>query len=130
MSQYQRNPIPPFAVWNLQSRPPKPNKLGEVWEGKRFFYWLFLRNPASKNFNRTGTIPAAYNKEDNSLHVKEPNDYVGILLNEQMLQLDKDINVEVGNPKRKLMSTRVISNEGMRQETQWPGAMCNPSSQQ
>ena len=98
-----RNPVPSLVVWNLASRPPpldaNPGQPVAAWDQKRFFYWLYLRNPDSKTFDAKAIIRASYNTSGNWIQIDEPNDYVAILLNEKMVDLNKPIIVYPGPTK-------------------------------
>lgn len=121
-----RNPIPPFVVWNLASRPPpldpKTRQKGTVWEQKRFFYWIYLRKPDSTTFDPTAIIQASYSKSDRSIQIDQPNDYIALLLNDMMFlpdKLDKPINIYPGPKDGKTKATviTVERSEKIRQKT-------------
>ena len=104
MSQYDmssqtcrrvRNPIPPFVVWNLASRPLPPTdeetkKAPEGWIRKRSFYWLYLRNSGSMPADYNRIIRASYSSAEKWIQIDEPNEYIVLLLNEAMMSSPLD----------------------------------------
>lgn len=102
-----RDPYPTTVVWDLYWR-PDIEKVVKTWEGRRFWYWLYLRKPESldlrgpiekeqKNPDQKLYQPerVSYNKDQNWLHIPQPNDYLGFLINEKMLRLDDPAGITV-----------------------------------
>lgn len=123
-----RDPLPPFIVWNIapNARPDQPkgvrpyweHRMGEndnraVWSPKSFLYWLFLR--VDNNANLAGVIGASYHRESNSVWVDEPRDFLGILLNDTMLDLSKDVHVYAGTEQ--LTSLRLEKSKRLLEQT-------------
>jgi len=100
----ERSTTPHLVVWNLNERPTpldKDVKLADTkWETKRFLYWLFDRKPSKTLNQKTNTFRAAYStdtaKQESTIHVKELNDYMGLLLREPMVSFKHPITIKCG----------------------------------
>ena len=119
---YKRSTTPNWAVWDLGTRPPKPegvdmalqlNKPG--WQPKRFSYWLYLRD-ATVTLDET--LEAEYRSEptDNWINFKTPRTYCVILLREDMVNFNNKVDVYVGG-NRTNTSLTLVANQTIRDET-------------
>ena len=115
---YKRSTTPNWVVWDLGTRPPKPdlvdmalqlNKPG--WQPKRFSYWLYLRD-ATVALDET--LEAEY--MGNWINFKTPRTYCVILLREDMVNFNIKIDVYVGGKRMDTPLTLVV-NETIRNET-------------
>ncbi|KAF2029864.1 hypothetical protein EK21DRAFT_89463 [Setomelanomma holmii] len=120
-----RNPLPQFVDWNLATRPTAPstdapgNEKAD-WTPKNTLYWLYLRsNDISKLSSLTAQIRAAYDKPTNSVWVESANDYLGILLNENMVDFKKDVWVCIGKGSDTAQKIKITPSEKLRRETLW-----------
>jgi hypothetical protein len=97
MQPSTRNPVPPQVVWNFASQPPPPKNADDTvvadWKDKKFFYWLYLRDPSTTH---TDIVRASYNKSENLVSIEEPNNYVGLLLNNRMVDFSAPVKVQIG----------------------------------
>jgi hypothetical protein len=112
VSKHVRNPYPAVVVWDLSTRPPAPDILSTspptVWQPKRFFYWLYIRSedPAAPYQD---TITAWFDKASNSVHVDKATNYLGILLHHRMFNIDKDVDVYIGDTKIQSIRPKVVA---------------------
>jgi dienelactone hydrolase len=90
-----RDPVPSPVIWDLTSRPPRPEGPPAGWEPQRFFYWLYIRDLGSDDLGNYDVIRASYGKtkDGNWIQVIKATKYLGLLINEDMLDFKKDITV-------------------------------------
>jgi hypothetical protein len=105
--QNPRNPTPPTVVWNLRSR-PFGSKDDPHWLQQRFFYWLYIRDTSTPDFQEYDQNGPKLGPEDrspalilradirgNTIYLHQPREFLGILLKEGMLDLTQDVTVAV-----------------------------------
>ena len=136
---YTRNQTPTTVVWNLAVRPKAPEKSAAEkndlgWQPKRFFYWIYLRDPAKAAATLatdppplgTAVIRATYQRatgEETSrnwiLLEQGSLDYVGFLVNEDMLDFAKPVDVFIGHrgAEQKLETVTLAASDAIRKQT-------------
>ncbi|BBM84371.1 hypothetical protein [Candidatus Uabimicrobium amorphum] len=85
MANHRRNPLPKRVIWNSVYA-----KL-RVKEGKTQFYWLDLGNDTTKYSD----IDVHLNREENAIVIEESGDYLRLLINDKMLDIDKPITIKI-----------------------------------
>ena len=121
-----RNPVPPFVVWNLASRPSEPmdestKKAPEGWIKKRSFYWLYLKNAGSMPADYNRIIRASYSSAERWVQIDEPSEYTVLLLNEAMMSpsLDQQPITVYSGPRNQVkgVSMNLRSSETIKKQT-------------
>ena len=109
--KYVRNPIPTKVVWNMHQRA----KLRE----QEYFYWL--KTAADEKFGR---IVAEYDRETNSIIIDQSTvKNFSVMVNEEMLDLDREINVVIKDKTIELVSApeNKVDENVIRQTTEARG---------
>ena len=119
MSNLTRNAYPSPVVWNLDSRPTKPDTIPNAQIGKfmpkRYFYWLYLRNtnPTDIKLIRATHSSASSGRR---IDIDQPSVSVTFLLNEQMFTpLNAPIDVYCSGVKAGTVTPLV--SDTIRQQT-------------
>lgn len=119
---YKRSTTPNWVVWDLGTRPPKPqgvdmalqlNKPG--WQPKRFSYWLYLRD-ATVALDETLEAEYGSGPTANWINFRTPRTYCVILLREDMFNFSNKVDVYVGG-QRTNTSLTLVDNPTIRRET-------------
>ncbi len=139
ISEFIRKPLSPTLVWNLDSRPPRPGNLTELelsegknWRQKLFYYWLYIHDTTSPDFqpwdmskksrsssdpeNENNVIRVSYDK-NNIKFFDEPRNYLGVLLNQGMMDLNAPINISIKNGTVNLNAVSVKPSDEIRKQT-------------
>ena len=98
--KYTRNPTPARVIWDLHSRPPRPEGSPKGWE-KRMFYWLYVRqsplDTVAEGLVKLGPEDARLLTKTNQhlIHVARPNSHMGYLLKESMITGNQTITLRI-----------------------------------
>lgn len=113
VSQYTRNPFPKHLVWVLETQ-----HSGLLSPGT--WYWLDIGNETSKSLG-IDKIVASYDLGQNRVVVEQAKDYLCILLNEQMLNYQKDVCVLIGGQQLvlRLTASRTVKEDSLKQRNDW-----------
>jgi hypothetical protein len=142
ISKATRKPLCPTIVWNFDSQPPKPGNLQDYvlkngirqheWRQKLFSYWLYIYDPTSSDFydwdmTRKSRSSSDVENENNVLRVSyskntiaffdEPRTYIGVLLNQDMMNLSEPINISINNGGAALKPVSVKPSDEIKRQT-------------
>lgn len=63
------------------------------------------------------TVRAGYDKDTNSVWVEQASDYLGLLLDEDMVVFEKEISIYIGQEKKNAQKVRITPSDKLRRET-------------
>jgi len=84
------------------------------------WYWLDIGNETSKSLG-IDKIVASYDLGQNRVVVEQAKDYLCILLNEHMLDYQKDVYVLIGGQQLvfRLTASRTVQEDSLKQRNDW-----------
>ena len=107
MSQNIRTPLPSHLIWNYEVRANSRNGLAKdktsLWSTthrSQLFYWLDAGTTEQGKANKI--IDVEIDKSQNLIQINSMGAYLKILINSQMLDLSKEIIIQVGGITQKI----------------------------
>ena len=134
VGQYVRTSTPTTVVWNLAVRPRAPDSAAERvlrWQPKAILYWVYLRDLAKAaaaliaNTPGTTVIQATHQRAtgdrlSNTIRLEHGSpDYIGFLVNEDMFDFTKPVDVFIGSgaAAQRLPSVTLTASDVIRKQT-------------
>jgi hypothetical protein len=102
LDRFERNPRPQRVIWDLTTR---PHRRGEILDSKRDggqHYWIDIGNNTAETLG-VDTIIAAFEKETNSIKVEKFGNFLRLLVDGQMLDLDQLVEIWVDGEVKKVL---------------------------
>ena len=114
LDQYERNPRPQRVIWDLTTRADRYGQ--DLWNGKRHgeqYYWLDISDNSAETLG-VDTIVVVLEKRSNMITLEKCGKYLRLLLDRQMLDLDRPVTISIGDEIKPVL---VIPSRTIQQET-------------